>query len=121
MSQPINKFTSEVEAADSLHATYKRLSKEISKVIIGQDEVVKLLLISLFSQGHSLLIGVPGLAKTLLINTIASALDLKFNRIQFTPDLMPSDILGTSVYDLKKSEFEKYLVLVNKEYSGYCQ
>lgn len=99
MSQPITKFTSEVEAADNLHATYLKLSKEISKVIIGQDEVVKLLLISLFSQGHSLLIGVPGLAKTLLINTIASALDLKFNRIQFTPDLMPSDILGAETLD----------------------
>lgn len=99
MSQSSQKFSSEVEAADSLHSTYKKLSKEISKIIIGQDEVVRLLLISLFSQGHSLLIGVPGLAKTLLIHTIASALDLKFNRIQFTPDLMPSDILGAETLD----------------------
>lgn len=99
MSQSFQKFSSEVEAADSLHATYQKLSREISKIIIGQDEVVRLLLIALFSQGHSLLIGVPGLAKTLLIHTIASALDLKFNRIQFTPDLMPSDILGAETLD----------------------
>src|SRR5690606_25769667 len=82
-----------------LFATYQKLNKEISKVIIGQEEVVRLLLTSLFCQGHSLLIGVPGLAKTLLIHTISSALNLKFNRIQFTPDLMPSDILGAETLD----------------------
>ena len=99
MSQPLKKFNSEVEAADSFHAAYQRLTQEISKVIIGQDEVVRLLLTSLFCKGHSLLVGVPGLAKTLLIHTISSALDLKFNRIQFTPDLMPSDILGAETLD----------------------
>lgn len=100
MSEPfIPKFNSEVEAADSLYDSYQKLVSEINKVIIGQEEVVRLLLTSLFCQGHSLLIGVPGLAKTLLIHTIASALDLKFNRIQFTPDLMPSDILGAETLD----------------------
>lgn len=95
----MKQFSSEVEAADSLHESYKKLSKEVSKVIIGQDEVVRLLITSIFCQGHSLLIGVPGLAKTLLIHTIASALNLSFNRIQFTPDLMPSDILGAETLD----------------------
>ncbi len=95
----MKQYTSEVEAADGLFEIYKSLNKEISKVIIGQDEVIKLLLTSIFSQGHCLLVGVPGLAKTLLIQTIASALDLKFNRIQFTPDLMPSDIVGAETLD----------------------
>ncbi len=114
MTQQIDKFKSEVEAADSLFATYQKLNKEISKVIIGQDEVVRLLLTSLFSQGHCLLIGVPGLAKTLLIHTIASALDLKFNRIQFTPDLMPSDILGAETLDKDRNfQFIKGPVFAN--------
>ena len=99
MAQPVNKFSSEVEAADALYEAYQRLTKEISKVVIGQEQVVRLVLTSLFCQGHSLLVGVPGLAKTLLIHTISSALDLKFNRIQFTPDLMPSDILGAETLD----------------------
>ncbi len=114
MTQQIDKFKSEVEAADTLFATYQKLNKEISKVIIGQDEVVRLLLTSLFSQGHCLLIGVPGLAKTLLIHTIASALDLKFNRIQFTPDLMPSDILGAETLDKDRNfQFIKGPVFAN--------
>jgi len=92
-------ITNEVEAADNLHQTFGELKQEIGKVIIGQDDVVKLVLIALFCRGHSLLVGVPGLAKTLLIHTIANALDLKFNRIQFTPDLMPSDILGAETLD----------------------
>ena len=95
----IKSFNTEVEAADGLFQAYTNLKDEISKVVIGQDEVVRLLLTSIFCQGHSLLVGVPGLAKTLLIHTIASALDLKFNRIQFTPDLMPSDILGAETLD----------------------
>lgn len=103
MSQPFNKFNSEVEAADNLYAAYQKLTQEISKVIIGQEEVVRLLLTSIFCQGHSLLIGVPGLAKTLLVHTISAALDLKFNRIQFTPDLMPSDILGAETLDKDKN------------------
>jgi MoxR-like ATPase len=93
------KFATEVEAADGLHATYHDLKSEISKVIIGQDDVVRLLLTSVFCQGHCLLVGVPGLAKTLLIQTLASVMDLGFNRIQFTPDLMPSDILGAETLD----------------------
>lgn len=95
----MKQFNTEVEAADELHKAYNNLKDEISKVVIGQDDVVRLLLTSIFCQGHCLLVGVPGLAKTLLIHTIASALDLKFNRIQFTPDLMPSDILGAETLD----------------------
>lgn len=90
---------SEVALADRLNEDYHRLKNEIGKVVIGQDEVVKLLITSLFCRGHSLLIGVPGLAKTLLIHTIASAVNLEFSRIQFTPDLMPSDILGAETID----------------------
>jgi len=90
-------FKSDVEAADAFVAKYKELNAEISKVIIGQNEVVKDVLISIFSKGHCLLIGVPGLAKTLLVNTIADVLGLSYNRIQFTPDLMPSDIIGSEI------------------------
>lgn len=93
----------EVEVADNFHAACEKLKKEISKVIIGQDEVVKLVLTSVFCQGHSLLVGVPGLAKTLLIKTISEALNLSFNRIQFTPDLMPSDILGAETLDNQRN------------------
>ena len=95
----MTEVKSEVVLADRFFEDFKTLKKEISKVIIGQDEVVNLLLTSIFCQGHSLLVGVPGLAKTLLIQTIASALELSFNRIQFTPDLMPSDILGAETLD----------------------
>jgi MoxR-like ATPase len=96
-------FKTEVDAANGLFDAYTKLKAEISKVIIGQDEVVKLVLTSIFCQGHSLLVGVPGLAKTLLIHTVASALNLKFNRIQFTPDLMPSDILGAETLDKERN------------------
>lgn len=95
----MNQESSEVALADSLFEDYQKLKQEIGKVVIGQDEVVRLLLTSIFCQGHSLLIGVPGLAKTLLIHTLASAVNLSFNRIQFTPDLMPSDILGAETID----------------------
>ncbi|MFI5158224.1 MAG: AAA family ATPase [Sphingobacteriales bacterium] len=88
---------SDVEAADALNKAYKQLRAEIGKVIIGQDEVVKFVLISIFSNGHCLLVGVPGLAKTLLVQTVAQVLDLDFKRIQFTPDLMPSDIIGSEI------------------------
>ncbi len=90
-------FTSDVAAVDALAQAYKDLSKEIGKVIIGQDEVVRAVIISMFANGHSLLVGVPGLAKTLLVSTIAEVLDLEFKRIQFTPDLMPSDITGSEI------------------------
>ena len=78
---------------------YETLKQEISKVIVGQDAVIEQILISIFSGGHSLLVGVPGLAKTLMVNTISKALGLDFKRIQFTPDLMPSDILGSEILD----------------------
>ncbi len=94
-----NVFNSDVEAMDALAQAYRDLSKEIGKVIVGQDDVVKAVIISLFSNGHSLLVGVPGLAKTLLVSTIAEVLDLEFKRIQFTPDLMPSDITGSELLD----------------------
>lgn len=90
---------SDVEAANDLRAAYQKLRSEIGKVIVGQDQVVKDSLISIFSNGHCLLVGVPGLAKTLLVNTIARVLGLSYNRIQFTPDLMPSDIIGTEILD----------------------
>ncbi len=90
-------FSSDKEAVDGLAQSFKDLSKEISKVIVGQHEVVRSVIISLFSNGHSLLVGVPGLAKTLLVSTIAEVLDLDFKRIQFTPDLMPTDITGSEI------------------------
>jgi MoxR-like ATPase len=90
-------YKSDVEAVDALASAYQQLRSEIGKVIIGQDDVVKTVMLSLFSNGHSLLVGVPGLAKTLLVSTIAEVLDLEFKRIQFTPDLMPSDITGSEV------------------------
>jgi MoxR-like ATPase len=95
-------FSSDVEAANALHAKYKELKAEIGKVIIGQHEVVDAVLMSIFANGHTLLVGVPGLAKTLLVRTIAEVLDLKFNRIQFTPDLMPGDITGSEILDEKR-------------------
>src|SRR5574343_104388 len=93
------RFNSDAEALDSLKGKYAQLQKEIGKAIVGQDDVVKNVIISIFGNGHCLLVGVPGLAKTLLVNTIAKSLGLTFNRIQFTPDLMPSDIIGTEILD----------------------
>ncbi len=99
------QFNNDVEAADALHEKFKVLKNEIGKVIIGQNDVVDAVLISIFSNGHTLLIGLPGLAKTLLVKSISEVLDLKFNRIQFTPDLMPSDITGSEILD-EKREFK---------------
>jgi MoxR-like ATPase len=93
------QFQSDKEAVDSLTKVYAQLGAEIGKVIVGQEDIVKNVLISVFSKGHCLLVGVPGLAKTLLVNTIADVLGLSFNRIQFTPDLMPSDIIGSEILD----------------------
>lgn len=90
---------SDLKAVENLNAAYNKIKKEIGKVIIGQDKVIEQLLISLLSSGHCLLVGVPGLAKTLLISTLANVLNLNFNRIQFTPDLMPSDITGTEIIE----------------------
>jgi MoxR-like ATPase len=93
----------DVELAKQFIEDYHRLKNEIHKVIVGQEEVVDQVLISIFSRSHALLIGVPGLAKTLLVNTIAQSLGLDFNRIQFTPDLMPSDIIGSEILDESKT------------------
>ena len=90
---------SDVDTVKRLGEKYSLLRNEIGKVIVGQQEVVDLLTLSIFCRGHSLLVGVPGLAKTLLVNTMAQALGLSFNRIQFTPDLMPSDIIGAEILD----------------------
>lgn len=87
---------------DQLKGKYQELKKEISRTIVGQEDVIDKVLISIFSNGHCLLIGVPGLAKTLLVTAISETLDLKYNRIQFTPDLMPSDIIGTEILDNNK-------------------
>ncbi|MBM3456125.1 MAG: AAA family ATPase [Bacteroidetes bacterium] len=93
---------SDKQGIDNLVAHYQDLKNEIHKVIIGQDDVVDQVLISIFSRSHCLLVGVPGLAKTLLVNTISETLGLSFNRIQFTPDLMPSDIIGSEILDESK-------------------
>ena len=99
---------------DSLVNKYQELKDEIGKIIIGQDKVVDSLLISIFTGGHCLLVGVPGLAKTLMINTLSKALGLEYSRIQFTPDLMPSDIIGTEILDeSRKFKFVKGSVFAN--------
>lgn len=92
-------YKSEVEALDALASVYKEIKSEIAKVIVGQDDIVQSVLISILSNGHCLLVGVPGLAKTLLVQTVGNVLDLSSNRIQFTPDLMPSDITGSEILD----------------------
>ena len=99
VSTPDSPNRTDVEAVRDLNEAYTALRAEIGKVIVGQDLVIEQLFISLLSRGHCLLVGVPGLAKTLLIKTLADALDLKFSRIQFTPDLMPSDITGTEIIE----------------------
>jgi MoxR-like ATPase len=99
----MTKFASDVEAANAMASSYQKLKSEISKVVIGQDEVVRQVLTAIFCQGHSLLVGVPGLAKTLLVQTIATSLELNFKRIQFTPDLMPSDIVGAETMDKERN------------------
>lgn len=104
----------DVETLKALNEAYHNLFNEINKVIIGQDDVVKEVLISIFSRGHCLLVGVPGLAKTLLVSTISKVLGLDFNRIQFTPDLMPSDIIGTEILDEnRKFKFVKGPIFTN--------
>lgn len=95
----MKEFKNDIQAAEALQNLFANLRNEISKVIVGQDDVVENVLISILSKGHALLIGVPGLAKTLMITTIAKTLGLSFSRIQFTPDLMPSDIIGTEILD----------------------
>src|SRR5512143_393529 len=99
--------TNDVEAARQLKASCDALRAELAKVIVGQETIIEQLLIALLARGHCLLIGVPGLAKTLLIKTLAEVLDLTFNRIQFTPDLMPSDITGTEIIEEQPGSGEK--------------
>ena len=107
-------YSNDVEGAKALVNKYESLKREIGKVIIGQNEVIHDTILSIFCQGHVLLVGVPGLAKTLLINTIGQALGLTFNRIQFTPDLMPSDIVGTEILDESRQfKFVKGPVFAN--------
>ena|SRR5574344_37227 len=109
-----NEQLSDVKQLDILTQKTKLLKQEIGKIIIGQEEIVEQVLISIFSKGHCLLVGVPGLAKTLLVNTIAQALGLTYNRIQFTPDLMPSDITGSEVLDEnRKFKFIKGPIFAN--------
>lgn len=91
------EYRSDIEGIDALSSSYKKVRQEIGNIIVGQDDVIKSVLISIFSNGHCLLVGVPGLAKTLLVNTLAAVLDLSYNRVQFTPDLMPSDIIGSEI------------------------
>ncbi len=95
-------YNNDVEALDALKSKYEELKTEIKKSIYGQDAIISEVLTTLFSKGHCLLIGVPGLAKTLMVTTIAKVLGLKYNRIQFTPDLMPSDIIGTEILDKER-------------------
>ncbi|MDR1793704.1 MAG: AAA family ATPase [Bacteroidales bacterium] len=95
----MRSYNTDTEAITGFTEIYRELKEEIGKVIVGQDEIIKRVLITIFSRGHVLLIGVPGLAKTLMVTTIAKALGLSFNRIQFTPDIMPSDIIGTEILD----------------------
>lgn len=114
LSAMTKQYSHDVEAADALAAQYRQLCQEIGKVVVGQDEVVRLVLTAIFCQGHSLLVGVPGLAKTLLVQTIAAALELQFKRVQFTPDLMPSDIVGAETLDKERNfQFVKGPVFAN--------
>lgn len=108
------QYKSDVEAMDAFGQKYNQLTQEISKVIVGQEDVVRSILISIFSKGHGLLVGVPGLAKTLMVNTIAKVLGLRYSRIQFTPDLMPSDIIGAEILDKERNfKFIKGAVFAN--------
>lgn len=110
----MTSYKSDLEGMEALQGAYKNLTTEIGKAIVGQEHVVKNVLISIFSHGHCLLVGVPGLAKTLLVNSISDALGLKYNRIQFTPDLMPSDIIGTEILnDQRQFQFIKGPLFAN--------
>ena len=97
--EPTSKSYNDVELVKYLNQKYSELKKEVAKVIVGQENVIDQIIIAILSRGHCLLVGVPGLAKTLLVKTLADVLELKFNRIQFTPDLMPSDITGTEIIE----------------------
>jgi len=113
MSKDSNSTIDDVEAVVRLKKARDRIAAELGKVIVGQNEIVDQLLIALLSRGHSLLVGVPGLAKTLLVNSLARVLDLKFSRIQFTPDLMPSDITGTEIIEEDVSTGKKQFKFIH--------
>jgi len=108
----VAKSKDDVQLAGEITKSYNDIKNEIAKVIVGQEEIIEQLLISLLARGHCLLVGVPGLAKTLLIRTLAEVLDLKFSRIQFTPDLMPSDITGTEIIEENVSTGDKHFRFV---------
>jgi len=99
---------SDIDLVKNLNEKYKELKNEIAKVIVGQDKIIEQIIISVLSRGHCLLVGVPGLAKTLIVKTLSEVLDLKFNRIQFTPDLMPSDITGTEIFENENNGSKKF-------------
>ena len=111
-------YKNDVEAIDAFVVKYNALNAEIGKVIVGQQDTIKNVLISIFCKGHCLLVGVPGLAKTLLVNTISDVLSLSFNRIQFTPDLMPSDIIGSEILDEQRN-FKFINPEINREGTAY--
>src|SRR5580704_5947579 len=98
-------FPAQQASLDEVRRTTDRVLRELRKVVVGQDEVLEHLLVALLCEGHVLLEGVPGTGKTLMVKLLARCLDLRFNRVQFTPDLMPSDVIGTNVFDLQKNEF----------------
>ena len=106
-------FQSDVEGIDQLASKYQLLKNEVGRIIVGQDKTVELVLLSILCDSHSLLVGVPGLAKTLLVKTISEVLDLNFKRIQFTPDLMPSDIIGTEILENNAFKFNKGPIFSN--------
>jgi MoxR-like ATPase len=113
LSPDQNASSDDLAALEKLKSAYQAIKSELAKVIVGQDEVIEQLLIAIFAQGHCLLEGVPGLAKTLMVSTLARSLKLHFNRIQFTPDLMPSDITGTEVIQENKSTGERSFRFLN--------
>src|SRR5437870_3210917 len=109
---PLSPAPNEAQAVRDLAAAYQQMTAQIAKVIVGQQEVVEQLLLALFSRGHCLLVGVPGLAKTLLVSTVSKILRLSFQRIQFTPDLMPADITGTDILqDDPETKQRKFMFL----------
>src|ERR1044071_3732133 len=113
-STTVAAYQTDAAAVDGLAESYRKLTGEIGRIIVGQREVIEFVLTSIFCDGHSLLVGVPGLAKTLLVKTIADVLDLSFKRIQFTPDLMPSDIIGSEVMnESRQFYFNKGPVFAN--------
>ena len=112
-------FSDDKSALDALRSQHEALLAEVGKVIVGQDQVIREVTTAIFAGGHILLVGVPGLAKTLLVNTVAQALGLSFNRIQFTPDLMPSDIIGSEILDdQRRFQFNKGPLFANIILSG---